>query len=53
MRWIAFFAPAAFILMIWMFDTGYVLLAVCVVIALLPPKWDDPAIRLKEWSERK
>lgn len=28
------------------------LLTVCVVIAFLPPEW-DPAIRLKEWNERR
>ena len=28
------------------------LIAACVVLVLLPPKY-DPAIRLKEWSARK
>ncbi len=28
-----------------------ILVALCVVLVLLPPKY-DPAIRLKEWSER-
>lgn len=27
------------------------LVAACIVLVLLPPKW-DPAIRLKEWNER-
>jgi hypothetical protein len=34
---------------------GYALIAVCVVLVLLPPKW-DPAIRWKErlegWKKR-
>ncbi len=29
----------------------YILLGICVVLIILPPKW-DPAIRLKEWLER-
>lgn len=28
-----------------------VLIAACVIVVLLPPKY-DPAIRLKKWSER-
>jgi Sec-independent protein translocase protein TatA len=28
------------------------LIVICIVLVLLPPKW-DPAIRLKEWGERK
>jgi hypothetical protein len=31
---------------------GWALFAVCLVLTLLPPKW-DPAIRLKEWAYRK
>lgn len=27
------------------------LIAACIVLVLLPPKW-DPAIRLKEWQMR-
>lgn len=35
-----------------MSDTlGWILVGVCVVLVLLPPK-HDPAIRLKEWNER-
>lgn len=30
---------------------GYVLIGLCVVLVLLPPKW-DPAIRLKEWLSK-
>lgn len=30
---------------------GYILLALCVVLAILPPKY-DPAIRLKEWLNK-
>ena len=26
------------------------LLGICVILVLLPPKW-DPAIRFKEWNE--
>lgn len=29
----------------------YILIAICVILVILPPKW-DPAIRLKEWNER-
>lgn len=29
----------------------WLLIAVCVVLIVLPPKW-DPAIRLKEYNER-
>lgn len=28
------------------------LIAACVILVLLPPKW-DPAIRIKEWQIRK
>lgn len=28
------------------------LLALCVLVALLPPRW-DPAIRIKEWQIRR
>lgn len=31
---------------------GYALCGVCVVLVLLPPKW-DPAIRIKEYQIRK
>lgn len=31
---------------------GYILIAACVVLVLLPPKY-DPAIRLKEWAEKR
>ena len=31
---------------------GILIIIACVVIVLLPPKY-DPAIKLKEWSERK
>ena len=31
---------------------GWLLFGVCLVLTLLPPKW-DPAIRLKEWAYRK
>lgn len=27
----------------------YALIAICVILVLLPPKW-DPAIRIKEWQ---
>lgn len=27
----------------------YILIGICVVLVLLPPKW-DPAIRIKEWQ---
>jgi hypothetical protein len=30
-------------------DIGYVLIGLCVVLVLLPPRW-DPAIRIKEWQ---
>lgn len=30
----------------------YVLIAICVILVLLPPKW-DPAIRIKEWQIKK
>jgi hypothetical protein len=33
-----------------MSDLTYVLIAVCLVLVLLPPRY-DPAIRLKEWME--
>lgn len=29
-------------------SVDFVLIAACVVLVLLPPRW-DPAIRLKEW----
>lgn len=29
----------------------YVLTGLCVILVLLPPRW-DPAIRLKEWNEK-
>lgn len=29
---------------------GYILIAICVVLVLLPPRY-DPAIRLKEWND--
>ena len=35
--------------MIWL---GPILLATCAVLIVLPPRY-DPAIRLKEWLERK
>lgn len=28
------------------------LLGICIILVLLPPKW-DPAIRLKEWNEKR
>lgn len=31
---------------------GWFLIILCVVLVILPPKW-DPAIRLKEHNERK
>lgn len=31
---------------------GYILIAICVVLVLLPTKY-DPAIRLKEWLIKK
>ena len=31
---------------------GYVLIGVCIVLVILPPKY-DPAIQLKEWLIRK
>lgn len=30
----------------------YVLVGACVALVLCPPRW-DPAIRLKEWNERR
>lgn len=30
---------------------AYVLAAICVLLVILPPRY-DPAIRLKEWLER-
>jgi len=30
----------------------YILIGICIVLALLPCKW-DPAILLKEWSSKK
>lgn len=30
----------------------WILIAACVVLVLLPPRW-DPAIRLKEWLGRR
>lgn len=30
---------------------GWLLMGSCVILVVLPPKW-DPAIRLKEWNER-
>lgn len=29
----------------------YILIGICIILVLLPPKW-DPAIRLKEKTER-
>jgi len=31
---------------------GDILIVVCVVLIFLPPKW-DPAIRFKEWIDKK
>ncbi len=31
---------------------AYVLIAICVLLVILPPRY-DPAIRLKEWLERR
>lgn len=28
---------------------SFILIGVCIVLALLPPRW-DPAIRIKEWQ---
>lgn len=33
-------------------NVGYVLIGLCIVLVLLPPRW-DPAIRIKEWQIRK
>lgn len=30
----------------------FILIGLCVLLVVLPPKW-DPAIRLKEWTEKK
>lgn len=30
----------------------WILIGLCIVLVLLPPKY-DPAIRLKEWTERR
>lgn len=29
--------------------TGHILIAACIILVLLPPKY-DPAIRIKEWQ---
>ena len=31
---------------------AFILAGLCILLVVLPPKW-DPAIRLKEWAEKK